>query len=174
MSRRGSWHLTLVHFLLLTGSSAAQRDKRNQKRPVCHVFLSTSGLSNIITVRVCVLCSVGAVTLSCLTVSSQRNNARLCSAWCCSTSIVCFFAGCVCVWLCVCVCVWPFLTLAHAQWDFTETVGCYDYKLASVLIRFGAVKGGGFYSVSLSGTKGGLLFCWLVKKAALNDLWGWQ
>ena len=78
------------------------------------------------------------------------------------------FAGCVCVCVIVCVCVWPFLTLAHAQWDFTETVGCYDYKLASVLIRFRAVKGGGFYSVSLSGTKGGSYSARSLKRQRLT------
>ncbi len=53
------------------------------------------------------------------------------------------FAGCVCV--CVSACgLYHTCTLAHAGWDFTKTVGRYDYKLASVLIRFEAVKGGTF------------------------------
>lgn len=76
------------------------------------------------------------------------------------------------------LCVWPSShvhTRSRRVKFFTKPVGCYDYKLASVLIRFLGYKRRNFYFVSLRRTKGvgggGVCFYFAGSlKAALNDL----
>lgn len=145
MSRRGSWHLTntwtACPFPVWDRKSARSRKHRDPKNTLLFMFYWTwMSEHNLYCASACVPHGSCNFVLS----HSFPPKSPIKTMPVFVFSLLLLYLYC-CVLLHVCVTRTSHLhTRSHRLKFYQKTVGCYDYKLALVLTRFQAIKGGTF------------------------------